>query len=132
MTHLQVQNGTEILDINIISVDNRCVSFVVNDDLSVSMKVPVGMSREMAEKYVRINEDRIWREYEWRKSEIIRLSRLLWSWKTGVFSITAGLCCRFSEIWIWSCGSNISLRGRHGFICGRETGGRTDSYYPDR
>lgn len=67
MTHLQVQNGTEILDINIISVDNRCVSFVVNDDLSVSMKVPVGMSREMAEKYVRINEDRIWREYEWRK-----------------------------------------------------------------
>ena len=62
MTHLQVQNGTEILDINIISVDNRCVSFVVNDDLSVSMKVPVGMSREMAEKYVRINEDRIWRE----------------------------------------------------------------------
>lgn len=64
MTHLQVQNGTEILDINIISVDNRCVSFVVNDDLSVSMKVPVGMSRDMAEKYVRINKDRICQEYE--------------------------------------------------------------------
>lgn len=64
MTQLQVHNGTEIIDINIISVDNRCVSFVVNDDLSVSMKVPVGMSRDMVEKYVGINENRIRQEYE--------------------------------------------------------------------
>lgn len=64
MTYLQVQKGTDILPINIVSVDNRCVSFVVNADLSVSMKVPVGMSQEMAEKYIRINEEKIWQEYE--------------------------------------------------------------------
>lgn len=68
MTHLQIQNGTEVLDINIISVDNRCVSFVVDDDLSIRMMAPLGMSREMVEKYVRINADSIRQRYEWVKN----------------------------------------------------------------
>ena len=64
MTHLQLQKETKVLDIRIISADNRCVSFEVSDDLSVTVKVPVGMSLAMAERYIHMHADKIWQEYE--------------------------------------------------------------------
>lgn len=67
MADLKLQTQTEVIDINIVSVDNRCVSFVVNEDLSVQIKMPVGMSRDMAEKYVRMNEEKLRQEYERQK-----------------------------------------------------------------
>ena len=64
VSKIRIHQGSKDLYVNIISVNSRYVDFVIHNDLSIDMKVPVGMSREMIERYVRLNETMIFQEYE--------------------------------------------------------------------
>ena len=96
MTHLQLQKETKVLDIRIISADNRCVSFEVSDDLSVTVKVPVGMSLAMAERYIHMHADKIWQEYEKLQTRNHQALPVTLELKMGACSTTAGRSFRFS------------------------------------
>ena len=61
------QNGNK-LDIHVILGNWRYVKIVVNDDLSVDMKVPVGMKQEMIDRYLEVNKEQIFRDYETKKN----------------------------------------------------------------
>lgn len=52
------------LDISILTANSRCVDVTVHDDLSIDMKVPLGMNSDMIEHYVKRNQETIIREYE--------------------------------------------------------------------
>lgn len=67
MSKIRIHHGSTELYVNIIVVDTRCVDIVVNDDLTVDMKVPIGMNQEMIRRYVRMNEQRIVQQYEQHK-----------------------------------------------------------------
>lgn len=64
VSKIRIHQGSKDLYVNIISVNSRYVDFIIHNDLSIDMKVPVGMSREMIERYVRLNETMIFQEYE--------------------------------------------------------------------
>ncbi len=68
MSKVRIHQGSESLCVNIVSVNSRYIDFIINQDLSVDMKVPVGMSREMIRQYIRLNESRIFQEYEKKKT----------------------------------------------------------------
>ena len=85
MSKIRIHQGSRDLYVNVISVNSRYVDFIIHNDLSIDMKVPVGMSWEMIERYVRLNETMIFEEYEkkqvrnhqmlpitldWRKEEL--------------------------------------------------------------
>lgn len=67
MAYLHIHTGNEDIDVRIVSVNQRCVSIVIGEDMSVTMRVPVGMSRAMAERYLRMNEAEILRTREGQK-----------------------------------------------------------------
>ena len=64
MSKIRIHQGSKDLYVNIISVNSRYVDFIIHNDLSIDMKVPVGMSKKMIEKYIRLNETMIFQEYE--------------------------------------------------------------------
>lgn len=64
MAKIRVHHGTTELYVNVVSVDTRCVDIVVNHDLTVDMKVPIGMNQDMIRRYVKMNEERIVQQYE--------------------------------------------------------------------
>lgn len=68
MAKIQIQQDSKILDVHISSVNSRYVNFVIRNDLSLEMQVPIGMSWEMITYYVRLNERRIFEEYERKKA----------------------------------------------------------------
>lgn len=68
MSKIRIHQGSKDLYVNIISVNSRYVDFIINDDLSIDMRVPVGMSWNMIEQYVRLNEIRIFQEYDRKKA----------------------------------------------------------------
>ena len=67
MSKIRIHQDSGDLYVNVISVNSRYVDFIIHNDLSIDMKVPVGMSREMIERYVRLNETIIFQEYEKKK-----------------------------------------------------------------
>ena len=67
MSKIRIHQGSRDLYVNVISVNSRYVDFIIHNDLSIDMKVPVGMSWEMIERYVRLNETMIFEEYEKKK-----------------------------------------------------------------
>ena len=64
MSKIRIHQGSKDLYVNIISVNSRYVDFIIHNDLSIDMKVPVGMTKKMIEQYVRLNETMIFQEYE--------------------------------------------------------------------
>ena len=64
MSKIRIHQDSKDLYVNIISVNSRYVDFIIHNDLSIDMKVPVGMSKKMIEQYVRLNETMIFQEYE--------------------------------------------------------------------
>lgn len=68
MAQMKIQLGEESVTIHVVSSNIRYVDVIVNEDLSVDMKVPIGMSRHMIEKYIELNKDAILREYEKKKN----------------------------------------------------------------
>ena len=64
MPKIRIHHGTTDLDVNIVTVDTRCVDIIVHDDLTVDMKVPIGMNQDMIQHYVKMNEQRIVQLYE--------------------------------------------------------------------
>ncbi|MCD8020599.1 MAG: M48 family metallopeptidase [Clostridiales bacterium] len=68
MEQYKIEHGDIVLVVNLISVNTRYVDITVNDDFSVSMRIPVGMHQDMAEKYIHMNESRILEEYERKKN----------------------------------------------------------------
>ena len=56
VSKIRIHQGSRDLYVNVISVNSRYVDFIIHNDLSIDMKVPVGMSWEMIERYVRLNE----------------------------------------------------------------------------
>ena len=64
VSKIRIHQGSKDLYVNIISVNSRYVDFIIHNDLSIDMKVPVGMSKKMIEEYVRLNETMIFQEYE--------------------------------------------------------------------
>ena len=62
MSKIRIHQDSGDLYVNVISVNSRYVDFIIHNDLSIDMKVPVGMSREMIERYVRLNEAIIFQE----------------------------------------------------------------------
>ena len=69
MSQIKIYQGDKELTVNIKSVNCRYVDMSVRNDLSIDMKVPVGMSWEMIERYVRLNEESIFSEYERKKAK---------------------------------------------------------------
>lgn len=67
MKRYTLQHGTETIGINTVSVDTRCADFTVNDDLSVDIRVPIGMNQEMLLGYLRMNRQKILQEYDRKK-----------------------------------------------------------------
>lgn len=67
MSIITIHHGAEDLNLNIVTVDNRYVDISVNHDLSIDMRVPIGMEWDMIEKYVRMNEQAICQAYERKK-----------------------------------------------------------------
>ena len=63
MPKIRIHHGTTDLDVNIVTVDTRCVDIIVHDDLTVDMKVPIGMNQDMidksTEKWLQTIEDRL-------------------------------------------------------------------------
>ena len=49
MSKIRIHQDSGDLYVNVISVNSRYVDFIIHNDLSIDMKVPVGMSREMIE-----------------------------------------------------------------------------------
>ena len=47
MSKLQIAHGGSKLDINLILGSWRYVKVIVNDDLTIDMRVPIGMKQEM-------------------------------------------------------------------------------------
>lgn len=45
MSKLQISHGGSKLDINLILGSWRYVKIIVNDDLTIDMRVPIGMNR---------------------------------------------------------------------------------------
>ncbi len=62
MTYDTLCFGSEVIHVNIQIVDVRCVDIIANDDLSVTVRAPIGMSRDMVEKYIQMNRQTIYKE----------------------------------------------------------------------
>ena len=69
MSQIKIYQGDKELTVHIKSVNCRYVDMSVRNDLSIDMQVPVGMSWEMIERYVRLNEEKIFSEYERKKAK---------------------------------------------------------------
>lgn len=52
------------LNINIVSSPGRCIDLSVQSDLSIDMKVPLGMQWSLIESYINRNKESIIRKYE--------------------------------------------------------------------
>lgn len=50
MSKIRIHQGSRDLYVNVISANSRYVDFIIHNDLSIDMKVPVGMSWEMIEQ----------------------------------------------------------------------------------
>ncbi|MBR5047365.1 MAG: M48 family metallopeptidase [Eubacterium sp.] len=68
MSKLQISHKGSKLDINLILGSWRYVKVIVNDDLTVDMRVPIGMKQEMIESYLNSHAEKIWMEYDRKKN----------------------------------------------------------------
>ncbi len=68
MSNLQIAHEGRKLDIHLILGSWRYVKVIINDDLTIDMKVPVGMKQEMIDRYLEVNKDKIFREYDRKKN----------------------------------------------------------------
>ena len=68
MSKLQISHGGSKLDINLILGSWRYVKIIVNDDLTIDMRVPIGMKQEMIDSYLNSHADKIAMEYERKKN----------------------------------------------------------------
>ena len=68
MSKLQIAHGESKLDINLILGSWRYVKVIVNDDLTIDMRVPIGMKQEMIDSYLNSHADRIIMEYDRKKN----------------------------------------------------------------
>lgn len=68
MSKVQIFHDGKELDVNIIVGNWRIISTEVNDDLTIDMKVPVGIKKEMIEKYLDTVKDSIVSQYEYKKN----------------------------------------------------------------
>lgn len=67
MSKIVLQHNSEELHINVISVHRRCTQFVVNDNLTIDMFVPIGMTSEMTQEYVELYANQITHAYDEKK-----------------------------------------------------------------
>jgi len=64
MSLVRIPYREDYLDVNILTAVSRCIDVAVHDDLSIDIKVPVGMKQDMIDNYIRRNQDQIIQEYE--------------------------------------------------------------------
>ena len=64
MATLMIQREKGDLPVKVITADSRYVDLTIHNDLSIELKVPIGMSEEMIRNYIAINREKIIREYE--------------------------------------------------------------------
>ena len=95
MSKIRIHQDSGDLYVNVISVNSRYVDFIIHNDLSIDMKVPVGMSREMIERYVRLNEAIIFQEYEKKKVRNHQLLPITLDLEEGRIVYRAGLYLPF-------------------------------------
>ena len=74
MSKIRIHQGSRDLYVNVISVNSRYVDFIIHNDLSIDMKVPVGMSWEMIERYVRLNETMIFEKKKVRNHQMLPIT----------------------------------------------------------
>ena len=68
MSMLQIPYNDSQLNVNLILGHWRYVKLEVNDNLTIDMKVPIGMEQDMIRYYLDANRERIIREYEKKKN----------------------------------------------------------------
>lgn len=95
MSQIRVHQGSTDLDVNIITVKTRCVDISVNEDLSIDMRVPIGMNWNMIENYVRMNEQTIFQEYERKKMRNHQVLPVTLELENGRVLYRSGLCLPF-------------------------------------
>ena len=95
MSKIRIHQDSGDLYVNVISVNSRYVDFIIHNDLSIDMKVPVGMSREMIERYVRLNETIIFQEYEKKKVRNHQMLPITLDLEEGRIVYRAGLYLPF-------------------------------------
>ena len=95
MSKIRIHQDSGDLYVNVISVNSRYVDFIIHNDLSIDMKVPVGMSREMIERYVRLNETIIFQEYEKKKVRNHQMLPITLDLEEGRIVYRAGCIFRF-------------------------------------
>ena len=95
MSKIRIHQDSGDLYVNVISVNSRYVDFIIHNDLSIDMKVPVGMSREMIERYVRLNEAIIFQEYEKKKVRNHQMLPITLDLEEGRIVYRAGLYLPF-------------------------------------
>ena len=64
MSQYHIRRGEKNLTVDVTTAKCRYIDLEIGNDLSVKMKVPVGMSRDMVEQYVDLYGEEIFRAYE--------------------------------------------------------------------
>ncbi|MEE1229408.1 MAG: SprT family zinc-dependent metalloprotease [Lachnospiraceae bacterium] len=67
MAQITIHNHEEEITINVVVMNARFVDFKVDNDLSVELRVPAGMSWTMIRRYVMVHQEEIFREYDKKK-----------------------------------------------------------------
>lgn len=68
MSKIRIPHDGKDLEVNIILGSWRYVKLVVNDDLSIDMKVPVGMKQDMIHSFLEANKRELLQEYDRKKN----------------------------------------------------------------
>ena len=68
MSMIHISHEGKELDIHLVLGNWRYITFEVHDDLTIDMKVPIGMNQEMIQRYLSMNQDYIVKEYDKKKN----------------------------------------------------------------
>ena len=64
MSRLNIRHGEKELTVDVTTAKCRYIDLEIGNDLSVKMRVPLGMSAEMIKQYVNLYKEEIFRAYE--------------------------------------------------------------------
>lgn len=68
MSVIHISHDGKELDARLVIGHWRYITFEVHDNLSIDMKIPIGMKQEMIDQYVSMNKDRIVEAYDKMKN----------------------------------------------------------------
>lgn len=55
--------GEETIPVSVIAADSRIVEYTIKDDLTLELKIPLGMDQEMAAQFLKVNRNNIYTDY---------------------------------------------------------------------